>query len=67
MLEYALISMTVVAGFAVAYYAGFTDVWTKNLDQAVNGYYITVPTNCTKGIDPCVNHLTDLNFQYQHR
>ncbi|MFY9615219.1 MAG: hypothetical protein WAT58_07435 [Candidatus Dormiibacterota bacterium] len=67
MMEYSLISLTVVLGFAVAYYAGLTDVWTRTLNDSVNSYYITVPIDCTDGVTPCVQHLTDINFQYQHR
>jgi hypothetical protein len=67
MLEYALITGTVVTGFALALNVGLVDFWTRNLNDSVNNYYITLPVNCTEGVETCVNHLTDINFQYQHR
>lgn len=67
MLEYGLITGTVVMAFAVCYQLGFTDAWSRNLNDSTNSYYMTLPTDCFQGFNQCVDHFGDINFQYQHR
>lgn len=67
MLEYALVSGTVIMAFAVAYQLGFSDAWLRNLNDSTNAYYMTLPIDCVDGFNKCVDHLGDINFQYQHR
>jgi hypothetical protein len=49
MLEYALISATVVVGFAVAGKLGVSDAFLKNLSQADSTYNIVLPSDLDLG------------------
>ena len=51
MLEYALISATVVAGFAVALQLGFSDVFIHKMDDASQVWNIEIPTNFNNAAD----------------
>jgi hypothetical protein len=62
MLEYALITATVVSAFAVAGQIGVSKFWTNNLDEARNKDYLVL--SC----DPdCVNAVDSLNQRIEYR
>lgn len=64
MLEYALIMVTVVMGFAVASAMGFDKFWTNNLDDARNKDYLVL--SCVD-FNNCVDTIGSLNDRIEYR
>lgn len=67
MLEYALISATVVVAFAIAAQMGYNNAWNDRLQQPVNTYYVRFPDECLEKpiIKSCATYLNNLNTQVQ--
>ncbi|GAC1332769.1 MAG: hypothetical protein NVSMB17_12300 [Candidatus Dormibacteria bacterium] len=62
MLEYALISATVVMAFAGASALGADKLWTRNLDDARNKDYLVL------ACDPdCLSAIDSLNQRIEYR
>ena len=68
MLEYALITATVVMGFAAASALVPSAFWTNNLDDVRNKDYLVLPDSSTCGsFNACVNTIGDLNTRIEYR
>ena len=69
MLEYALISATVVVAFAAVTQLGITDAWTQSLDQNRDGQYVTLDFSCpdtgSNCIDSDISALNTINQQLE--
>ena len=66
LLEYSLISCTVVMAFAVAHQLGFSDRFAEQIDHSQDVYYIQIPNDVTDlGND--VNAVLYLNTQISLR
>jgi Flp pilus assembly pilin Flp len=59
MLEYALITGTVVVGFAAASQLGVSQLWAEKIDQPRDTYFITLHFNCPSGLADCAGGIAD--------
>jgi hypothetical protein len=71
MLEYALITGTVIVGFAAAGQLGVSKLWVDKINQPRDTYFITLHFGCPSGLDDCGASIADsidtLNTQISTR
>jgi hypothetical protein len=66
MLEYALITSTVIVAFALASQLGFSSRFADQLEHSQEVYYVPLPTDLTN-IHQDANYITQLNNQISLR
>ncbi|HEV3232202.1 MAG TPA: hypothetical protein VG245_08105 [Candidatus Dormibacteraeota bacterium] len=59
MLEYALITGTVVVGFAAASQLGVSQLWVDKINEPRDTYFITLHFSCPSGLADCPGSIAD--------